>query len=52
MAAATQINTDSITTLPQGIQCIEQNYIDRVVQYLKTKKDLGFTNINYTMSYS
>jgi hypothetical protein len=46
------INMDSITTLQQGIECIEKHYINKVAVYLKERKALGFTNVNITVSYS
>jgi len=48
----TGVNIDNITTLQQGIACIEENYINKVAIYLRERKELGFTNVNYTVAYS
>lgn len=45
-------NLDAITSLRQGVECIENNYIHKVANYLKRRGDLGFNNINYSKSYS
>lgn len=45
-------NIDAIVTLKMGVDCIEQNYVNKVAAYLKDQKDLGFNNQNFTKSYS
>lgn len=47
-----QYNLDAIKTFKQGIDVIEQNYINKVQNYLVTQGDLGFNNANFTKSYS
>jgi hypothetical protein len=47
-----QFNIDNISSLVQGIKVIEDNYINKVAAYLKTRADLGFNNVMFTKSYS
>ncbi len=47
-----EYSLDNITNFNQGAEVIEQNYINKVAVYLKTRGDLGFTNKNFTKSYS
>lgn len=47
-----QFNLDAITTFRGGVDVIELNYINKVAVYLRTRKDLGFNNVNFTKSYS
>lgn len=45
-----KFNTDSITTLRQGLEVVESNYISKVQSYL-TSGELGYNNKNFTVSY-
>ena len=46
----TQFNCDSITTLKQGIQVIEDTYISKVQKYLNNGGKLDYGNNNFTKS--
>lgn len=54
MAAAKemeQFNIQNIETLQQAIEVIEVNYINKLLEYLKRRCELGYNNAMFTKSY-
>ena len=47
-----EFNLDAIDDVDSGVQLIETNYINPVINYLKTKEALGYDHKRYIKSYS